>query len=215
MAVKLVIDTAMEARINAELQGIANGALKAMASGINKTLVAGRTLITKELSSIVNVQRRQIADRITLEKATATPTGLTGSIIIQRRRIGLINFGPKDTGKGKGRARKGQGVIAQAYRTGAPERFPTAFIATGLNRNRHVFTRFSKWKKVEKAHHQPNVGRNKQQIRALKGLSLYDVYRKHPGVDARINLAIAGILQEKLLSAIDWQLGRSKGERPE
>jgi hypothetical protein len=108
---------------------------RAVVSAVNKTLSQGRTLIVDRLFALLNVKRGEIRKRVTVpHNGKATRDKPEGKIKIGKSRMGLINFGAKDTrtrkGKGAfGTAAAGRGVDVQVYRQGESANFPRAFIA--------------------------------------------------------------------------------------
>jgi hypothetical protein len=108
---------------------------RAVVSAVNKTLSQGRTIIVDRLFALLNVKRGEIRKRVTVpHNGKATRDKPEGKIKIGKSRMGLINFGAKDTrtrkGKGSfGTAAAGRGVDVQVYRQGESANFPRAFIA--------------------------------------------------------------------------------------
>lgn len=202
-AIEIKVSSAQMLKLETELKDIKDGVPRAIMSAINKTVSQGRTVAVRELANVLTVKTGNIRARTSVLKATRKK--LFGSVTILGRRIGLINFKVKDTGKGKGRGRTGKGVIAQAYKNSPPERFPKAFIAMGKENNKHVFERRRKDGKLA-----PRLP-----IFSRKGLSLLDVYKQTPSIQNATETKIKAIFGEKLKSATDWLLNRKNGERPE
>lgn len=205
-AVIVEVDEAQYDRLRRELAGIPFGVQKATVGAINKTVAQGRTVVVDKLFDLLAIRRRGDILRHTTT-VPATVERPVGKVVIDGRRIGLINFTVKDTRtkRGRGKAGNGRGVTAQVYRHGDTWVLPHAFIATGASGNRHVFQR------------QP-VGGGKLSPRlpivSKQGLSLFKVYQDTPAIEAASLARIRTIFNEQLLSQIDRLLGRRKVDRP-
>lgn len=212
-AVVITVDPAQVERIQRELSGVKNGLQRALVDAINKVLPKGRTVAVNGLAALLTVKRSNIFKRTNVERANRSkPFGI---VRIMGRRIGLINFEHKDTRTKKAKKKwgdksAGRGVIARAYKGGAQEVFPHAFVAVGRRAaktgegNKHVFERAKTGGK--RAPRLP--------IWSRRGLSLLDVYKEHPELVRETERKIQESLAEAVESQVDRILGRRKADRP-
>lgn len=189
-----------------ELGALASHMPEVLRTSINKAVRDTASLVTTILFNEVNVQRNNIRKRITEEKATKTK--LFGKVKILNRPIGLINFGARDTRKGKQRGSRkpgsGRGVIARFYRSGAETRLRHAFIATGKSGNRHVWLRDKAF--GEKA---ARSGYSKRfPMSVVQGLSLARVFYDKPEFDRLTQLNIAAKLNQYIPSQVKYVLSK-------
>jgi hypothetical protein len=203
---------------------------RAVVSAVNKTLSQGRTIIVDRLFALLNVKRGEIRKRVTVpHNGKATRDKPEGKIKIGKSRMGLINFGAKDTrtrkGKGAfGTAAAGRGVDVQVYRQGESANFPRAFIAryrgkaTVLQRKQGTVLKPTGQKTSygtdikQRVQLDSLVGRFP--IIPLVGPSPAEAFAKHPQIETEARAKIGSILREQCLSQIDRLLKRRKIDRP-
>ena len=129
----VTLTTSQLEQLRTEMEGIPNGVNRCISGAINKTVAKGKTFAKKNLAAELTIKSKNLSRRIFANKSTAA--NLRGSVKLMGRAVGLINFKTVDTKK--------RGVVYQIFKSGKPETLRHAFIATGINKNPHVFQRKS------------------------------------------------------------------------
>ncbi len=209
------IDEATYQNVRKQLAGVANGANKAIVGAINKSIAQGKTIVVNRMAELLTAKRGKILKHVRTKNATNASK--VGSIIIDKRPMSLASFKVKDTTNRK--THTGSGVIAQVYKSGETRIFPHAFIATGLGAkgegNKLVFERIiGPSHRVTNPHFAGNLGRLKQSLHTVTGVSLRGVVKEHPAILADAKKKVQAILHDQILSQIDRLLGRRKVDRP-
>ncbi len=164
---------------------------RAVAAGINKVLPFSRRTFVAAIREQITATRANIIKRAEIKRATVKT--LSGSVIVQAKRIGLINF--------KHWSSRAMGVRVQIYRNGPMLTFRHAFIATGANGNEQIFERkVGQWTRVMNPHYGPNFGRRMEKIRAIYGLSLRRLYADTPEIGEEIKAEALSRLPQAIAS---------------
>lgn len=213
VGIDVEIDEASYEKAKQDLEGITRGIDRAMTGAINKTLAKGKTMVIRQLASILTA--KQSAIRATpggTERIMATPAyGGEGHLRILGRRIGAINFKLKKTSKG---------YVVQYFKDGGSGvQRPGSFIGMGAPNqkgdggNTHLFERLGDKSRVRNPHYLPNKNRLREKIGVISGLSLFDVYKGRSKWAKEVSQFLAEDVKEQLLSQTDRLLNRSKSER--
>lgn len=179
-----------EARRWAEFQKDADKAKRFALRKLGRSLpVAWR----KDIQSTVNLKASEIRDRIDVNVH-----GDSVLLIGRRRPIGLINFGGKWPGltrTGPAR-RRSPGASAKKYRN--RERYfvdgDSAFIATGLSGNRHIFSRTGEFGIATKGRY---AGKRREKLEAYYGPPMPAFFRNAER-QARMFVVAAEIFEKEL-----------------
>lgn len=171
------------------LDGIKNGAGKAVSGAMNDLMKTARTQLARQVTQRVVLPYGRVLDQVKITRAT--PELLLASLKVDdKRRPGLMNYGAKAT--------KRRGVTYRISKTGGRKRIPDAFIARGkakgATNNDGMALRVFK-----------RAGRKRKPLIDIKGPSLNAVITKNEidqtaaevlrrelprRVDARVNLLI-------------------------
>jgi hypothetical protein len=214
-SLRIRVTPEQQQKLTDELDGVRDGARKAINGAINKLLPRVRTRVTNELGDLLTAKKNNIRNRITVRKSTAAT--LSGSVNILLRQIALVNFKNKDTRTKAARKKfgskgSGRGVDVQIYKAGPTINFPHAFVATGKRDqaggvgNKHIFQRVSN-----------AAGRMAPRfpIVSLKGISLMKEFERRPDMQRRIQDFIADDLPRQLDSQVNRLLKRPKQFTPD
>jgi hypothetical protein len=158
------VDEPILQKLQAGLAGQAQNVPTAAAAAINKTLRYTRTRVTDEIRERITAKRGNIFKRISIEQASRKR--LAGRVIIQARRIGLVNFQHTKSRR--------NGVKVTVFRGGPVYQFRHAFEATGASGNKQIFSEMidRPKRRILNPHHEPNLGRLMHPLHAFYGLSL-------------------------------------------
>lgn len=140
-------------RLDQFLKEMPRAVPRILRSSINRTTTALRRDILRMTTKEYRLQQKNIQSRVRLG-ARAEIRRLNRRITLKSRRIGLINFGARQNAKG---------VSAGIRRGGGRKLHRSAFIATGLSNNRHVFMR---------------KGAKRLPIQTLYGPSMVDIWKE-------------------------------------
>lgn len=204
----LRISEASIENLRQSLMAVPNGANRALAAAINRTLGTGITRIKRRLGDIINLPVGKIMEGMT--KKGASPEHLAGHIVFSRKGRPLIDYGAKGEFTKGGRKRKGSGpgVTVTVLKDKGAESHPHAFLAHTKAGARFVFDR-------QKGGN-GNGGRvGRGPTRGLFGPTTVGVVANHPGVIEGINEELSEVLQKNILSQVDRFLQRSRSDRPE
>lgn len=183
VGVTLEFDKQQLAGITRDLAAIKNGASKAQATALNKSVVQGRRIVVDGLAATVTVSKTNIRKRTSIRRATISR--LTAVIKILGRKIGLVNY--------KHRATKRSGATVQVYKAGGAVRLPHVFKASSPQGSKHLWER-----------RRQGGGRvPRLPIDRLQGPSLMDVYQKKPSIRVAAERKIAAVMGLELVKAVD------------
>lgn len=98
MAVKIEVSPSDLRDVATALAGIKNGAVRALATGINKTIKTSQVQAVKLIGQKLNLKASRIKQDFTQNKASYTNP--LGSLVASGDPVGLVNFGAKQTKKG-------------------------------------------------------------------------------------------------------------------
>lgn len=115
-----------------DLREIPNGLPRAMSGAINKTLPKLRTLLIGDVREQIDIKAGDVRDRMRIERAS--PSKLSGAVVIDRKAIPLIDF----------KARQGKKGVTVSVRKGQRELLRGTFIATMKSGHVGVFERKSR-----------------------------------------------------------------------
>jgi hypothetical protein len=192
--VTVSISEAQRAELADVLAGVKNGAAKASAAAINRTLTTGRSRIVRRVRAEVNIKAKDAREAVRIRKATAAGTP-EGFIVLSKRPIPLYDFGAKP---GK------RGVSVKVRKRAGREVLRGTFVAAMRSGHKGVFER-----KLVGGPGGRRVGR--LPIVERHGPSLLGVFTGAPGVAAEELAAIGDVLQKNLASQVDRLLGRKRG----
>lgn len=124
------------------------------ARAVNRVSTSIITAQARAVTKLVNLKVGRVKDAIRLAQK-ATPDAPRIVVEVQRRPVGLIEFG------GSWRGRKSQGATALVWRGEGRDSFGGTFIAIGRGGNRQIFER---------------KGRKRLPIKAFYGVSVYSMF---------------------------------------
>lgn len=206
-------DAATFAAVQTELASIANGANKAFATAINRTLTTVRSRVAKRLAKTINLpagnastpDEGTVSGFIDVQKASSGGTGgaanLEGAVSITGKPISLMLFKPTPSQPGPTRV---AGVSVLTRRGKARELLKHTFVARMKSGHTGVFER---------------MGRGNKRVRRLRiqerfGPTPYGVFENAPGIAEEILADAGDVLEKNILSQVDRLLDRSKADRP-
>lgn len=194
--VELHVSSDQWTHLERELKGVRNGVERAIQYAINRAVRSGRTFVTNTLRDLLTTKRSNIFQRT--ETLLAKRGSLAGAVRVQGRRIGLPNF--MLYGATLRRPMPAGGVRVRVHKDGSELQFKSAFLGIGLSGNKHVFVRDRKRGKQRqrKAHHRPNIGRNRQPIRALYGVSLLHEITERPVISRAVEAHMRDAFETEL-----------------
>jgi hypothetical protein len=202
MKTSITIDKARFDELTAELKDMPGTIDRAGASAVAKTLKFGRTRLVRQFAETTTPKQKQIRQRITLRNVKP----LSGEIVINDRPFALSAF--KLT-----RGTKKTPIAAEMIR-GERVAIPGAFRGVGFF-GQHVLQRTAGKLRLSRAHYPGNVGRLRQRVASVKGLSLIDLLLRRPQIEGDAIQDIGAKFEENLLSQVDRFLQRRKIDRPE
>lgn len=140
---------------------------KALVRGLNRSVLSGRTLLAKNISSDTGLASSVVKEAVVMREASmANPSARIASSL---KRIPLVDFNAKGPEPSRGR---GRGVTARL--SGGTGRYPHAFIATMKSGHRGVFERVPGARR-----HGARPFRPQLPVYELKGPSIGHVFSKH------------------------------------
>ncbi|MCE5185079.1 MAG: phage tail protein [Planctomycetaceae bacterium] len=98
MDIQIKLDEQRLREVQLMLREIPRGMATVMSRGINKTAVSVRAEVVRKIAAEVNLSQKRIREALTISQANWTKWAAT--INISRKRIGLINFGARQTARG-------------------------------------------------------------------------------------------------------------------
>lgn len=144
---------------------------KSMRRALSRTRSGAKTETSKRVREDYNIQARRLKRDVVLTRANYSTFSFR--VIGRNKTIGLMSF----RGKGGPPNPTNAGVTA-AVKIGKRQLIRHAFIRTGMNGNRQVFTRYSRTGRLlpkKEMRRGRNAGQKKTQLRALKGPSAADM----------------------------------------
>lgn len=196
--VSVSVNDAQRRDLEETLAHIKNGAARALTVGINRTGTTGKSRITRRLTSILALKRKQIADVIKWAKANFDT--LEGKIIINRKGIPLYEFSPRPTQPGKTKA---AGVSVKVKKQEPRKVLAHTFIAQMKSGHVGIFERRGRGNKRS-----PRLP-----IDERFGPTPLGVFANAPGVAQEELSALGDILRKNVASQVDRLLNRRKVDR--
>jgi hypothetical protein len=183
---QLVITPDKESFAKAEkmLENIPNGISTAGKNAANRTIKFAKTRISTSLSKVVDSTKSGIAKNIYIKKATKSVPA--AYLRVKSRGVNLISFHARQTS------------------TGVSSRIKNvshAFIARGLNNNRLVFIRTGIKKIMSKGRY---VGKRREQIKGVVGMSAQELFRKVPGIAQDVYGSLGPEMQKNLEQQVKY-----------
>ena len=229
MAVKIDIDPHDLAMLESDLDGVKNGAKRAIATAVRKTAASIKSRLLKRLTKVLAIKRKEIdgnkiTDRQARERGSVSVIQLNeGAALVkvtgQRLRLYQfvtpsnadpvdtkgVKYGPKNKRRRDKRKRRpaGRKVRYRIKKTGGKKVFAEAFIAEMKSGHRGVFFRSAEKRMESKPH--------KAALVEAMGPSLRKVAEADDQVNAIIEKEAPAELAKQLASQVDRLLGRSKG----
>ncbi len=118
-SLSLQIDEALLNRVKAALGDMSRRAPQAISGAINETLAEGKTELSRDVRSILNLPKKNVDERIKVDKST--PQTLSGRVrLLYEKRPGLYSFGAREVARG---------VTAKLLKAGGRKLYEHAFIA--------------------------------------------------------------------------------------
>lgn len=178
------------------LASVPNGANRAMAAAINRTLGTGITRIKRRLAGILNLPSNTILHTMRTERAT--PQNLEGHIVFSRKAMSLLDFDA--TGGGK----NDTGIDVMVFK-GKAEHHDHWFISNTKRGQQFVFDR-------AKGGGGSSGRVPRGPTKGKFGPTVVGVVANHPGTLDDINdQDLSPILKKNLESQVDRLLERRKG----
>ncbi|WP_152006655.1 phage tail protein [Desulfoluna spongiiphila] len=163
---KITIDQGDMAGLQTAMSGIKNGTERVLTQAINATVKTMKTQTRMRIGNELNLTAARIAKDLTTKKASFGH--LSGAVIARGRPVGLVSFGAKKYGGGRGK-----GIAVKVKRSGSRAKLKHAFILDGMrgntpgsSGNRQVFFRQMKGGK--------RVAR--YEVRTLHGPRIEDIF---------------------------------------
>lgn len=220
LPIDIVVDETTLSQARRDLAGMPGAIDRALTAAVNKAVIQGRTIVVDGVFAVLNTKRKAILDRVHVRKARkGNPVA---KVIAGKNRIGLANFGARDTTDRS--THTGQGVFVQIFKSGGQKNYARAFIAN-YRGNKEVVQRKEGTALV-------STGRRTWYGSSIKksigtgtlvgrlpliqkvGPSPAEVLREQPKVEQESRAKIAAVLREQVLSQVDRVLKRSRQYRP-
>ena len=179
--INVSIDTVELERKLEALQGVKNGAPRAIMRAMNRTLTGMGTDASRKASKSYVIKQKDVRANLDL-KDKATMTDLSITMRSRGRPIRLAKFRTKPN-KSPGR-RGSPPAFAQVKRAGAGGRISGAFMANfqaGKGSHQGVFVRTGKFARVRRG---ANAGKVREKIRQLHGPGVVQMLDNQPVRDA-------------------------------
>ncbi len=189
------IDQAKIDAIMKAVNHIPGGIRKAMPPALNRTAQEGRTVMSREFRTRLNVKVGSIKSRLELIPK-ASQSKLVSGIRIALSRITLTSF--KGTRQLKG-SRKRQGGVKWSPSPGDQRMVPRAFIQTGKGNTRQAFRR---------AQETENKLVPRYPIHVLRGPSLGYVFAHNPSLQRAMTVVGGRILEKKAKQQVNRLLAK-------
>lgn len=144
---------------------------RSMRRALSRTRRGAKTETSQRVRDDYNIQARRLKRDVVLTRANYS--SFSFRVIGRNRTIGLMSF----RGKG-GPPNPTKAGVSVAVKIGQRKLIGNAFIRTGLNGNKQVFTRYSSSGKLLPKHRPTrgaNAGKTKTKLRAIKGPSAADM----------------------------------------
>lgn len=170
---------------------------RSMRRALSRTRSGARTETSKRVREEYNIQARRLKRDVVLTRANYS--SFSFRVIGRNRTIGLMSF----RGKGGPPSPTKAGVTA-AVKTGQRSLIRHAFIRTGLNGNKQVFTRYSSSGGLLPKHkvtRGSNAGKTKTKLRAIKGPSAADMM-----VGSEVEKTLGDTAQDRFLTELQRNL---------
>jgi hypothetical protein len=116
-----------------KLKNVEKRVQKAIVTATNKTAKFVQSQMAKAITSEVNIKQKDVKKYIKIDRRASLASLSAVVKLSKSKRIQLIYFGAKDTGKGGWKNRTGRGVTYKISRKGSRKRIPNAFITTAKN----------------------------------------------------------------------------------
>ena len=186
--ISITVNQAQIDSLLSQLNGNAANTRKAVVSAVNKTTNTGRTRISRAVAAQMSAKKGGVDKRIKTAKATASSPEARIRLL-GGAGVGLINF----------YVRQGaSGVSAKVF--GQKQAIAHAFIATGINSNKHVFLREGPKRKMMKGNY---AGQMKQPLKSLYGPRVPVVFEDTPGLADKELADIREVLAKNLKSQVN------------
>lgn len=187
--VAIRVDPQSLARAQDLLRDVANGAEKALARALNRTLDGARTLTARELAAIVTAPQKIVRESLSVSRANAGK--LSATLTLRGKNIPLIDFSHSQIK---------QGVSVKVFRDRPRERFRHAFIARMRNGHVGIFER------------QTLAGKPVGRLPILErhGPSVPTLYERSPGVSDKIESESSDRMLRELDHEVDFLLAKHR-----
>ncbi len=163
---KVTIDQGDMTELKAAMSGIKNGTERVLTQAINTTVKTMKTQARVRIGNELNLKAARISKDLITKKASFGH--LSGAVIAKGRPVGLVSFGAKKYGSGRGK-----GISVKVLRNRRATKLKHAFIAKGMRGkahssdvNKHVF-----WRQMKNG---KRVAR--YQLRTLHGPRIEDIF---------------------------------------
>jgi hypothetical protein len=170
---------------------------KSMRRALSRTRSGSKTDTSKRVREEYNIQARRLKKDVVLTRPNYS--SFSFRVIGRKRPISLISF----RGKG-GPPRQVASGVSAAVELGSREVIRHAFIRTGLNGNKQVFTRYARGggllPKVRMSRGS-NAGQVKRKLRALKGPSVADMM-----LGSEVEKTLGDTAQDRFLTELQRNL---------
>jgi len=188
--VKVTVKQEQIDAVYALLDGIKNGAERAIRTSLNRTLDGAVTLTAKKIGQKVTLKASMIKDHITKERATNYALG--AAMRMQSRRMPLAAFSTTPSAANFQIGDKGNGVLVKVWKDRPSVRFRHAFFAIMPNGYIGLFNRRDS---------------RRLPIDELVGPYLGSVYEETPGLAQEVEQTSAERLLRELESQTNYLLG--------
>ena len=195
MQIHIEIDRAQLSRLHREFGAMPATVTRILVRSINRTAATGKTRAKRRLSKMVGLTQKIIEPFIGVEKAS--PSKLSGAVVIKNKRFSLMIFRAKQTPRG---------VV---YKSATGQKLiPGAFIATMPSGKRDVFKRADTGTRREKRKRNGKKYKTELPIKKQKGPALVEVLTNAQGVVDEEQRDLADILRKNVNSQIQFMLVR-------